>query len=133
MEQENELGAKSKEVIDSETKHLPSKSDEEKSEHMKEAAMEHKIESVQKIGEAGKLKAALAPSIQDDEKSKELEKALKSNELTKAMSEQGNELGSKNEEKDEEAGKPKTAFTPSEKLKKLRRSKKMNWEPKVRK
>ena len=92
---------------------------------------------MEKIGEAGKPKAALAPSIQDDEKSKELEKAVKSNELKKAMSEQGNELRAKNEEatkpetntlpsnpdveernfeneeKIEEAGKPKAALAPS--------------------
>ncbi len=49
--------------MDLETKPLPSKPDEEKSEYMKEAAIEQKIESVEKIGEAGKPKAALAPSI----------------------------------------------------------------------
>ncbi len=40
MEQANELGAKSNEATDLETKPLPSKPDEEKSEYMKEAAIE---------------------------------------------------------------------------------------------
>ncbi len=48
-----------------------------------------------------------------------------------------NELATKEEnkygEKDEEAGKPKTALKSSEQLKKLRWSKRMNWKPKVRK
>ncbi len=43
------MKAKSKEAMDSKTKPLPSKPDEEKSEHMKEAAIEQKIKSVEKI------------------------------------------------------------------------------------
>ncbi len=57
------MEAKSEEATDLETKPLPSKPDEEKSEHVKEAAMEQKIESLEKIEEAGKPKAALAPSV----------------------------------------------------------------------
>ncbi len=44
--------------MDLETKTLPSKPDEEKSEHMKEEAIKHQIENVEKIGEAGEQKAA---------------------------------------------------------------------------
>ncbi len=91
---------------------------------------------MEKIGEAGKPKAALAPSIKDEEKSNEMENAVKSNELKKAVSEQENELRAKNEvaakletntmpsnpdveeckieseEKIEEAKKPKAALPP---------------------
>ncbi len=51
---------------------------------MKEAAIEQKVKSVEKIREAGKPKGALAPSFQDDEKSNEIEKAVKSNELKRS-------------------------------------------------
>ncbi len=78
------MGAKNEVAAKPETNALPSKPDEEKSEHMKEAAIEQKIESVEKIGEAGNPKAALAPSIKDDEKSNELEKSVKSIELKKS-------------------------------------------------
>ncbi len=41
---------------------------------MKEAAIEQKIKSVEKIGEAGNPKAGFIPTNQDDEKSNELER-----------------------------------------------------------
>ncbi len=53
MEQENELGTKSKEATDLETKPLPSKPDEDKSEHMKEAAIEQKLKVRTKLGKPG--------------------------------------------------------------------------------
>ncbi len=78
------MGAKSKEATDLETIPLPSKPDEEKSENLKEEAIKRQIKNVEKIGEAGKPKAALAPSIKDDKKSKELLIDVKSNELKKS-------------------------------------------------
>ncbi len=64
---------------------------------------------MERIEEAGKPKAALAPPVWDDEKSKELEKAGKSNELKKILSEQENELGTKNKV----AAKPENNTLPS--------------------
>ncbi len=67
-EQGNELGSKNEEATKPENNTLPSNPDMEKPI----------FENEEIIEEAGKPKAALAPSIQDDEKSKELEKAVKS-------------------------------------------------------
>ncbi len=54
-------------------------------------------------------------------------------EDSKGLKELATEKENKNGEKDEEAGKPKTALKSSEELKKMIQSKKMNSEPKVRK
>ncbi len=48
------MEAKHEEATNSETKALPPKPDVKESEHMKEVAIEQKIKSVKKIGEAGK-------------------------------------------------------------------------------
>ncbi len=65
-EQGNELRAKNKVAEKKETNTLPSNPDME----------EQKIENEEKIKEPGKPKAALAPSVEDDdEKSKESQKA----------------------------------------------------------
>ncbi len=105
--------------------------------------------------ETGESNARLTLSVQDEQQSKELEKAVseKENELgdnaakletkalplnqdeedSKGLKELATEKENKNWGKDEEAGKPKTSLKSSEQLKKLRQSKRMNWKPKVRK
>ncbi len=115
---------------------------------MKEEEIKHQIENVERIEEAGKPKAGLTLSVQDEQQSKELEKAVaeQENKLgdnndntakleTKALSLKSDEEDSKglkelmtekenkNLEKDKEIGKPKTALKSSEELKKFETAK----------
>ncbi len=94
MEQKSELEAKTELASNPEINALPLNPDEMESEHLKEAATELKSESAETDEEAGK-KAGSTPSVQDDEKS---------NELEKVVAEQENELGAKVEV----AAKPET-------------------------
>ncbi len=55
---------------------MPSNPVEDESEGMKELATEQKNEMEEKNEDAGKPKDRFSPSVQDDEKSKELKKAV---------------------------------------------------------